>query len=379
MQLSDFALRPSAADTWVNCFGSVQMMAQFPPDNGPEALEGEAAHWAATETLAGHIVRVGDTAPNGVVITDEMIDGAAMYVAAVVQRIAPDEWHIEQTLPIPYVHEQNGGTSDTWGLGYEPWLLHVVDYKFGYGFVEVFENWQCLDYVSGAIHHLQSIGRWKPEYEERIIVEITIVQPRSYHRDGPVRSWRVKLSDLRAHFNILHNAAHEALKPNPPTTPGEHCRYCTARHACDALQRAALNVCDVAGTATPFNLTPAQTGAELRRLDYAAKLLAARKSGLEVQALSMIKAGQSVPYYIAEASFGRLAWREGMETAVIAMGQLLGHDLAKPQQPITPTQAKNLGIDEAVISEYSHRPRGEIKLVPQDTTATRKIFGGKTA
>jgi hypothetical protein len=375
--VSAYALRPSSADRWVHCEGSVSLCAPFPEDDTPEAMEGTAAHWAATEPLAGRVVNVGDVAPNGITITEEMIEGAALYQATVYSKIQPAWIRAEDVLPIPDVHEQNGGTIDTWGLGFTPWLLHVVDYKFGHGFVEVFENWQLLDYVSGIVSYLIREGIAPANYEELIEVELTIVQPRNYHRDGPVRSWRVKLADLRAQFNVLKGAAERAMGPNPVTRTGEWCEYCPARHVCRTLQNASLHIADRAGDSTPFALDPMQLGNELRWLHHARKLLDARVTGLEAEALQTIRAGKSVAHYRTEYGEGREVWREGMEPAVLALGPLLGHDLAKPPSAITPAQARKKGIDAAVISEYAHRPPGALKLVPMDVTQTRKIFGGQ--
>lgn len=376
MAASAYALRPSSADRWVHCEGSVSLCAPFPDDDTPEAREGTAAHWAATEPLAGRVVNAGDVAPNGVVITEEMIEGAALYQATVYSKIQPAWIRAEDVLPIPEVHEQNGGTIDTWGLGYAPWLLHVIDYKFGHGFVEVFENWQLLDYVSGIVSYLVREGIAPADYEQLIEVELTIVQPRNYHRDGPVRSWRVKLADLRAQFNLLRGQAQLAMEPNAATRTGEWCYYCPARHVCRTLQNSTMQIADRAGDSTPLVLDPNQLGNELRWLHHARKLLDARITGHESEALSMIRAGKRVAHFGTEFGESREVWKDGLEPAIIELGKMLGHDLAKPQAAITPNQARKKGIDAAVISEYAHRPPGALKLVPMDTTQTRKIFGG---
>jgi hypothetical protein len=359
----------------VHCEGSVSLCAPFPEDESPEAMEGTAAHWAATEPLTGRVVQVGDVAPNGIAITDEMIEGAALYQATVYSKIQPTWIRPEDTLPIPDIHPANGGTVDTWGMGFDPWLLHVIDYKFGHGFVEVFENWQLIEYVSAIVSFLLREGLLPPDYESLITVEMTVVQPRSYHRDGPVRSWRVPLAHLRGHFNILRDQAERAMQPNAATRTGEYCEHCEARHVCRTLQNAALHIADRVGDSTPFALNPEQLGNELRWLHGAQRVLEARITGLEAEALQTIRSGANVAHYRAEHAQGREVWREGMDAAVIAVGAMLGKDLSKPQAAITPNQARAKGIDAAVISEYAHRPPGALKLVPMDTTQTRKIFG----
>lgn len=377
MAASPYRLRPSSADRWVRCEGSVSLCAPFPEDQTPDAMEGVAAHWVATEPLSGRRApQVGEVAPNGVVVTQEMIDGAALYQATVYSKIVPSWIRAEDTLPIPAIHPDNGGTVDTWGFGFEQWLLQVVDYKFGHGFVEVFENWQLIEYVSGIVSWLEQQNVIPANYEDLISVELTIVQPRNYHKDGPVRSWRIALKHLRAHFNLLRAQAELAMQPNPATRTGEWCEHCEARHVCRTLQNATLQIADRAGDSTPFALDPVQLGNELRWLHHARELLDSRVTGLEAEALQFIRNGKRVAHYGAEHAQGREVWREGMDAAVIALGTVLGHDLAKPATAITPAQARAKGIDAAVISEYAHRPQGALKLIPVDTTATRKIFSG---
>lgn len=380
MAASVYKLRASSADRWVNCTGSVKLNDGRPEDDTPEAIEGTAAHFVATELLQGRVLNIGDATPNGIKVTEEMIEGAALYYAAVMQRIPVANQHVEQSLPAPDIHPDNGGTSDTWGLGFDPWTLHVVDYKFGHGYVEAFENWQCIDYVSMALSFLQSQGSYDPAtHEPHLVVEITVVQPRSYHREGPVRSWRVRLSSLRAQFNVLRGAAELATSDNAFCTTGVWCEHCPGRHDCAALLNATGHISDRADTPIPLTLSPTQIGGELRRLDHAFDLMEARRSGLQVQALELIRKGEQVPHYAAEHGVGREVWKPGSDEVVIAIGKLLNVDLAKPAAAVTPTQAKNKGVDEAVISEHSHRPPGKLKLVPMDSTQTRKIFGGNTA
>lgn len=378
--MSRYSLRASFAGTWVKCWGAPKMAALYPEEPTPESREGEAAHWVAAQFARGQAVRVGALAPNGETVTDEMLEGADMMIDTLEARAPLGVWHIEEELPAPDIHEQCGGSPDYWALTHENGrvILHVADYKYGHGFVEVFENWQLLTYASAIISHLVSTGVLGPGYEDGLDIELTVVQPRNYHRDGPVRSWRVPVLHLRAQFNILLASAREATRPEPRLAVGPHCKYCPARHACETLQRASLEACDTAGAAIPFDLTPAQIGGELRRLKYAQALLEARVDGLEVEALTKIRAGQPVPHFAAVQGKGRERWKAGAGAEVIEIAGLLGIDIAKPREPITPKQAIKAGIDATVISAYSEIPAGEVKLVAVDTSTTRKLFGVTT-
>lgn len=377
MSASAFRLRPSGADIWVNCHGAVVMQEQFPEVEGPEAMEGTAAHFAATEPLQGRPVKTGDVAPNGIVITDEMMEGAALYQSVVMQRIPWANMRVEQTLPIPDIHPENGGTPDTWGIGFEPYVIQLIDYKYGHDFVEVFENWQLAEYISGIFSHLVATGHFALTAEAHLTIEFTIVQPRSYHRDGPVRTWRVRLDHLRGMFNLLRHAAEMAFRDDVTTTAGGWCEHCTARIGCETLQQSSYSIMRRIGRATPFNLDPLQVGRELYWINQADAILSARRKALEIEAFSMLESGKGVPHFEIDRAPGSEKWNEGKEQEVISLAAALGKDIRKPVAAITPTQARALGMPDAVIAAYAARPKGKAKLVPLDTTKTRKIFGAK--
>lgn len=372
-------LAPSSAARTVQCPGSVQMERRYPEtEPQPEALEGEASHWAAAEMLHGREVSIGDRAPNGVLLTQEMVEGADLYYDDVVSQLQvyglrPEDGAIETPVAIPVVHPQCWGTPDfrVWvpsSLGRSRPLLLLWDYKFGHRPVEVFENYQLVEYVAGCL------GQTKLS-DSQVDVEVRIVQPRAYRSGGPVKSWTFSASSIRALVNIASNAAHEAMSDNPRTRVGPECRDCRARHACATLQRAALDACDVAGRAQPFDLSPAALGVELRMLLRAEALLKARIVGLEEQALATIRRGNPVPHFRIEHGLGRRTWSRPVPE-VLALGGLLGVNLAQPIEPITPLQAVKAGIPESLLDEYTTRPRGAATLVLDDTSKARAVFGG---
>ena len=59
---------------------------------------------------------------------------------------------------------------------------------------------------------------------------------------------------------------------------------------------------------------------------------------------------------------------------MIALGDVLGVDLRKAEAPITPTQAKKLNVDEAVINSYSEKRQGSARLVTDDKTIAGRVF-----
>lgn len=365
-------LAPSSAGRIVQCPGSVTMGQAYPEaGDSPDAMDGVAAHWACSEMLEGRLVEVGQQAPNGVFLTEEMVEAADLYFDDVATTLAAHglkttDAAIEAAVSIPAVHELCWGTPDAraWVPGR---TLYLWDFKFGHRIVDVFENWQLIAYVSGCLSGVNL-------NDQEVTVVARIVQPRAYHRDGPIREWRFNGADIRAHVNILRNAAHQALAPNPQTRVGPYCRDCTARHACVTLQRAALSACDVAGDAQPFDLPTAAMGTELRYLKRAAAILDARISGLEEQALARAKRGELVPGWRVAQGLGRERWKQPA-TEVIAVAGMLGVNVAKPPAALTPKQAVKAGLDASVVAAMSETPRGEVTLVEDDGSRARSIFG----
>ena len=89
--------------------------------------------------------------------------------------------------------------------------------------------------------------------------------------------------------------------------------------------------------------------------------------------MAAIRKGEPATGWTLEQGYGREKWTQPVAD-VLALGAALGYDLAKPQEAITPAQARKKGIDDAVISAYSEKPKGEMKLRPLDEKSIRKAF-----
>jgi hypothetical protein len=374
-------LAPSAAHRWVECPGSVMLQQAYPDEDDIDAREGTASHFAGAEMLADRVVGVGQIAPNGVALTDEMIEAAEVYVEAV-HKVAKRATAlgdagvvVERRVDIPRVHPEHcWGTPDvrTWVPGF---VLHVLDYKYGHRIVEAFENWQLIAYAAGLLDepHVRDMVRQRGDQD--ITLALTVVQPRAPHVDGPIRTWQCRASDIRGHVNRMQMAGEAALVTDAPTRAGSWCRDCSARHACPTLQREAAAIAQDIGSAMPFDLAPHALGVELRYLSRAAAILDARKSGLEQQAEAMLKRGEQVPFWRVVQEPGREKWTVDAEQ-VIALGQSLEVNLAKADS-LTPNQARKAGVPADVVAAMSHRPLSAFKLVPDDGAAARRVFSSQ--
>lgn len=365
-------LAPSSAYCWVECPGSRALRQAYPEREDSEAaMEGTAAHWVFEQMLAAKrpdAVQAGQVAPNGVEVTEEMLDGAEMFCDCIGFN---HTGHVETRVTMAEtIHPANWGTPDYHGLtgdGGRGAVLRVVDYKYGHRYVDEFENWQLVDYTAGVCEKLGI----RPEHGTA--VELTIVQPRHFGRHSQVRTWSTNIIELQPFFQRLRDAAHSAMQDNAPTLTGDHCRYCSGRHACEAAQKAALSVLEMSGSSVPLELPVPAAARELASLQRAADIMQARITGLAESLLYAGRSGAVIPGYGVERAEGRQKWIKPVGE-VVALGQMLGLDLSKPAV-ITPKQAVKKGVPEQVVAGMSETPLGEWKLVKTDDRKARRAFG----
>jgi len=355
-------------------------MAQMYPETEetPEAAEGTASHEVgaklvkAASIAAGFIdLPVGQAASNGVLITDEMYEAAEVYandVHEVMDKLRNYTPSIEQRVEAPNIHELSWGTDDCHIWDAKTGHLYIWDYKYGHGVVEVFENWQLINYTAGIINKLELDGI----LTRYMKVHMRVVQPRAFHRDGMIREWIVTASDLRGYFNQLEGKAHEALGANPVTRSGKHCKDCTGRHACEAALRGGVQLYEVAAQPMPMELPHNALGVQLGIVDRAIKQLEYVKSGMSEQVRTLVASGVNIPGWGMEPTRGKQTWSKPI-SEVLAMGKLAKHDLRKKDAVITPKQAIALGVDASVIKAYSSTSTG-LKLAPDNENKVKRLY-----
>jgi hypothetical protein len=369
---------PSKAARFVQCPGSIPAEVAFPelPNADPDAPDGVAAHWAGAEYLGdGVIHKGGDIAPNGVVLTDEMLDAAQVWIDDVLQvckETATDPKHlmVERRIRAPYIHAVHGyGTLDTalWTPG-----IHVYhwDFKYGHRFVPAYENWQLIYYANGLLAEKPDIP-W-----ERVTFHFRIVQPRCFSREEMVREWVVNADDLRAHFNLLKSAVDEGLGPDPRYRPGEECRDCSARTACKALHATTGAIMDHVTREQPMALPPEALAWELRAAKRALGMLKGYVDGLEEQARYKLLSGERLPGLGMVSGRGKTIWSVP-EAQAIMMARMVGVDIAKPPEALTPLQAEKKGLNPAVIGGLVKRIPGKATVEIDDGSLARRVGFGK--
>lgn len=349
-------LRPSDAGRWVNCPASPRLQEPFPDAPSPDAEEGTPAHWAAAQVLQGHHALdelVDRTAPNGVIITGDMVEHIQMYV----DTVHPSSV-VERPLPsaIPGVED---GTPDA--LRVDGLYAHIWDFKYGWGIVDAVGNWQGACYVV----NLFAKHDWKLEQ-----VTFHIVQPRPYHYEGRVRSWKVTREAACGLHKQLTMAAERTTRDKTPAETGPHCKYCRALHVCEAARRAGLNAVDVAYSGQPVDMQGDALAGELRTLKRAADAIKLRLDAIESHAISTIDTGGIVPGWSMERAYGRRKWKDGVTTLEALSGVTLTES-----QPVTPAQAEKRGVDPLLVKQFTTTPETGRKLVERDTsTKAKEVF-----
>ena len=360
-------LAPSSMHITEACPGSVQLCERLPASvETEEQAEGTVAHIVAAAALRGDdsLPRTVGYAGREWAVDDDMREGAELFADALGSGCTT-----EQPVMIDRIHAACWGTPDAWRYDPEARTLVVGDYKYGHRYVDPFENRQLTAYATGIMSHL---GVSPGDDETR--VEFVIVQPRAFHRGGPVQRWSTTAFGLQPIVKRLREAADAALGPNPPTRTGAHCLDCEARHICGTLRAAVGHVADYSGAADPVELDADGAAVELRILDEAAARLEARRTGLAVQVEAALRNGQNVPGWRLEPGRAKLDWLPDTSVdEVAALGSVLGVNLLKPPALVTPTQAKKAGVPEAIVGQYADRLPAALKLKP-DAGEARKIF-----
>ncbi|MEE8207131.1 MAG: DUF2800 domain-containing protein [Nitrospinaceae bacterium] len=345
-------LRPSNAHIWTKCFGWYHFVQKAPllPDSGAHSIEGTQAHELAAGMLWGTL----DDGSIEVDYPEEMIEAVLVYVEDI-----GDQKGLMIEDPIEF--DGIPGTPDAWGVDGD--TLTVWDFKYGRGLVEVFENPQLIIYASALFQML------KFSYDG--FIDMRVVQPRGFHRKGPVRSWKISVAEFAAYTMKIRHAKNAALEGGN-LTPGKQCKYCEVRHCCPALQSAVMSAVGFSEQPDLDLLSPESVGIELQILHSFRDHVSHRITGIEAQATAFLKGGKIVPGYRLEEGRGNKTWNAPMEQ-VISLGELLGVPLEKPGV-ITPAQAVKKKMDETVVAAMSHRPKQGLKLVPDDGNFGKELF-----
>lgn len=347
-------LSASSAYRWMVCPGSVQLSQGMPDKSSPYAREGTAAHtlmerslskkldphtWLDTE-IAVPYKEDGYSKLDHVTVTEEMCDAVKVAVDEVWRRITDpqDKLFLEQKFDLAPLNPPGPmfGTADIVIWKPRDKKLIVIDLKYGAGVaVDATENSQLLFYGLGAVVALNVA----PEE-----IELVIVQPRAYHKDGIVRPFHLNFETLRFFKRELFAAGAKTLLADAPLVAGDHCRFCKAQAVCPAQRQLAVETAQSEFDAIdePSALpAPAVLSVEqLSRILAVAPTLQEWLRSVEQYLVNKLDRGEEVPGWKLVPKRASRKWKDEGEVidALTEMG--LEDDSLYVRKLVSPAQAE---------------------------------------
>lgn len=232
----------SSSGRWIegHCPASIRLSKPYPNTTNPAAEEGTAAH-ELREFCLTFGVRPDECIGmefNNHQVDEEMADGVAIDVNYI-NRLTI-EYGVKPLLEKRVVMSGLGrqdvfGTGDTAFIVPHKRILHILDFKYGRGPVEVQNNWQCRGY---GVASLDTFILWN----DIDTVHTTIIQPRYGHRDGPIRTESYTIDQMDQFADTFYRSVQLADDPETRPNAGVWCRYCPNRGACRARMQRTLDL-----------------------------------------------------------------------------------------------------------------------------------------
>jgi hypothetical protein len=308
----------------------------------------------------------GAVPENAVPVTQEMANGAQVYIDALAEAHPVEDRNqgntfIERRFHCSSIHELFYGTADFVFYDEPARTLHVWDFKYGAGIVvEAERNAQTMYYACGA---LEDLDLWA----DASMVVLHIAQPRAWHMDGPIRRWSITTTDLETWLLDELVPAMERALVSRETKTGEHCRFCPVRsHKCPALWGDIKNLEKLMGKAEASGGVASLTNAEVcKLLDLGETFKIARAAALKTGTARAMKglaiaAPGSEGWKLAKAKSNRGFKPDAEKAAVKKWGK--DRAFTKPVLK-SPAQIDNLPGGEAFTARYAEKPDKGLTLV----------------
>lgn len=358
-----FALRPSAANLWMNCPGFAKLSSTLPPDAPSDpAREGTCAAWVAEMVLTGQAARCADLIEtqhpeNGWLIESSMAKHIQKYVDLV--RSYGGSIHAERRVVF---NDLVAGTPDCFAVS-DNGTLRVDDLKYGYEIVEP-SSQQVWVYAAALYRMLKSQG----VVIHQIVVGI--YQPRAFHPQGVHRTRTLSAQDIEAFAKRAEQAAQAAQQPDALCIAGTWCRRCSAAHKCAAVTHEVYRAVTTMQNDQEREMTATEMAAELTFLDMAEAMFKGRKDAVQAEAEARLRNGKPIPGWHIEQGYGQRRWT--VSANIVTM--LTGVDPTAGKM-VTPAELERNGADPDVVSALTETPRTKAKLKPMPDGYLASKFG----
>jgi hypothetical protein len=351
-------LGASSSHRWIHCPGSVELAKKAPtPKTSVYAMEGTAAHELAEKCL------ISKKSPKdflgkeilGFKVTDEMVEAVNLYVDTIRKERKGQRIMVEQRFDLSWLYPGMFGTNDACIYHPDKFLLRVYDYKHGAGIaVDAVDNSQLVYYAIGASKEILKTHSIKE-------VEMIIIQPRAFHRDGPIRRWTIPFKELKKWAKRIKAAAEMTKMEDAPLYPGEHCRFCPASGLCpEQYKQTQLQA------QTDFEKVPDPrllSIEDVSRVVKAAPMIKKFLASCEKVALEAKLNGKEVPDIKLVRKRADRKWVESddLDETLIALG--ISDDELYTMKRISVAQAE-AKLDKKSIKDLWEKKEGDLTIAP---------------
>jgi len=363
-------LSASGSSIWMNCLGSAHLNAGRKGTTSPYAQEGTDAHQMAEKLLRGELL-----SGNGTAETQEMYEAVKVYVDFC-GKVTPEDadvW-IEQTVQLDGLWPPEMKKPKDPLFGQADYVcvhgdtLNVIDYKHGKGVpVEVKGNTQTRYYGLGAWLMLSDFNVTK--------INMTIVQPRAPHDDGPVRTESMTTLDLliwgEQTLRPIVDKIEAAKEGELPLTDGPWCRWCPSLAVCPQVHKMAMEVAKTDFEPTSPEPPKPQTldNDQLSNILNASDMIRGWLAAVQGEASHRIGQGQKISEWKLVRMRSNRAWRDAaMAQGTLAQAGIQESGMMAPAKLKSPTQIldylKKQKIDPAFLDGQIHKPDTGTTLVP---------------
>ena len=348
---------------FIQCNGNIALdkISNFNIDTEERDL-GNTAHWLV-ETAYKNGVQleemIGEKSPQGIVVDVEMVEHCEEYFNNLAGSIEFDTSHGS-------VDYEVRGRCDHIFFNDSNNTLVVDDFKYGRRIVEPDENWTLISHALGCM--------WGSEFVLNNTREIVfrIFQPRAYHPEGTVRTWRVSKETLEQYFRQMQAAL---ANPDQTVNTGPNCYMCPSQSNCSASQIDLMNQTEISQHAFNNKLDAKDVSSMYDLLKKAEKRIKSGLKAYEDVMLHGLKVGKSFPNYSVKKDFTSPKWNEGLTKDILEMAT--GKDLSGGKM-VTPKQAEKLGVSKEAIKKLSKPVERGLKLVRiSEQDKFSNMFGDK--
>lgn len=243
--------------------------------------------------------------------------------------------------------------------------LCIEDLKYGYGIVEVEENWQLLGYAIG-----ECIRRGQAFNE----ISLKIHQPRAHHEDGSTREWILTYPELLQYKDKIEKRMQEIADGKNDLQTSKHCKYCMGTgEACPAFSRLFYRALEVSTEFYQDSIDDDELAMQLDQVKRAEEVLKVKKDSLTELGVLRIGQGKIIPGYTQEKSYTNRTWKKSISPEAVEM--MTGINVIQ-KTFLSPAKAEKLGVPKELTSQLTERYFKKNTLIKKDATKIgNKIFG----